>query len=1068
MKPLVVDWAKQQGKIDPSYKPEQATSEFVANIIGDAFADPEFWATVRQKDFGLFKRMLAAVQEWFDTIMDHVSEWGTQAPDVIKDLQGMRELIASAIEQAQAGPEAVAAGEAGAHAAAPRAEDKPYLDAVERGDMEAAQRMVDKAAVANNYGPERWVHDTLASEFKVFKVGGPRYKGQEVTSADYWKKGISGAAIWFRPEGGKGLIAHQVEKAGPGKTRRSVNVYLQMLRPLWFDAANRKELREEYGVSSEFPAIIQPSDVQKLKSKGFDSVVYFSDGKVREAAVFDPEQAKSSDPVTYDARGNVIPLSQRFNPEKKEIVCRATRRPQVRRAAHARRAKATSRRRAGQATGHQCNSTSAPQERRGAQQDGQADCDDVIADVLSRRLNLGRPTEHVKERGRRRRSSARTSSSDAKEGEKPSTKSVAKWQKQNYRFDQIPEGMTREQWAKELGGRIMTQWLDRMKKGFAPGATKEQRAGAQLILDEIEWYRSFTGRLREEFGGFADLMADFLGAYSPRQNVKQNWRNAIDSIWALSTGKYDQLFSELDAYLKADPAHTIGTWRKQGGATMTSRNGALFGTNTERGMSAALGLWREIKFGDKPKAKNFTRNLIALSIRATIDVWAARLLDRVAGKPRIPVDAEGAVSGEHISEKELWKKFGPENLSASTDLGNLPIKGQFAFGQEVFEDVAARMRDPASWVGSGLSAETIARFSNVTAADVQATNWFVEKEIWTENNWTNDEGSGGSFMFEINQMLGARFQIGLAQQISEVPGVENFLPQNPEQARFAQEVRDDLSKLMPDAIALRVMDSLGMFQGKGERTLDTEWVHGPGMEPNDVIRAVLYHAWSKDQAATHISRVITNPEEDISENARPGIEVMFKADVDLSAINAVIAARKEQDQRFNDGRTRVRSGAQRFLGVRFHHIPEYAGDGGKNWGEGMVIRGILRQAERELMRLSGVADAHTMLYDTLVFEKGKHYDAEGIHPGGVGTVEARSWRRRYFDAVAQEAVRRDGEQAEAERDRGPAGEGQQVSGGERVQEGLEGPTLPVTVFDSDLMEFAPLVIVATTELLRKL
>ena len=53
---------------------------------------------VRQKDFGLFRRMLAAVQEWFDTIMDHVSEWGTQAPDVIKDLQGMRELIAEAIE----------------------------------------------------------------------------------------------------------------------------------------------------------------------------------------------------------------------------------------------------------------------------------------------------------------------------------------------------------------------------------------------------------------------------------------------------------------------------------------------------------------------------------------------------------------------------------------------------------------------------------------------------------------------------------------------------------------------------------------------------------------------------------------------------------------------------------------------------------------------------------------------------------------------------------------------------------------------------------------------------------
>ena len=342
------------------------------------------------------------------------------------------------------------------------------------------------------------------------------------------------------------------------------------------------------------------------------------------------------------------------------------------------------------------------------------------------------------------------------------------------------------------------------------------------------------------------------------------------------------LLAELDAYLKEDPERTIGTWRDQGGATMTSRNGALFGTNTERGMMAALGLWREIKYGDAPKAKNFTRNLIALSIRATIDVWAARLLDRVAGKPRIPVEAEGAVSGEHISEKELWKKFGPENLSATPTLGDLPVKGQFAFGQEVFDDVAARMRDPASWVGSGLSAETIAKFANVTAADVQATNWFVEKEIWTENNWTNDEGSGGSFMFEIKQMMGARFQAGISQQISGVPGVEDYLPQNPEQARFATELRG--RPFEDDARCHRAPGDgqPGNVHGsEASARLDTEWVHGPGMEPNDVIRQVLYHAWSKDQAATHISRVITDPEEDVSENARPGIEVMFKADVEL-------------------------------------------------------------------------------------------------------------------------------------------------------------------------------------------
>ena len=35
--------------------------------------------------------------------------------------------------------------------------------------------------------------------------------------------------------------------------------------------------------------------------------------------VYNPNQIKSADPVTYDANGNVIPLSQRFNPESDSI-----------------------------------------------------------------------------------------------------------------------------------------------------------------------------------------------------------------------------------------------------------------------------------------------------------------------------------------------------------------------------------------------------------------------------------------------------------------------------------------------------------------------------------------------------------------------------------------------------------------------------------------------------------------------------------------------------------------------------------------------------------------------------
>ena len=111
IKPLVVDWAKEMGKIDSSYDADQATPEFIANVIGDAFGDPEFWARVKQKDAGLFQRMLDAIKQWFDTITDRFSEYQTQAPDVIKDWESIRNIVAAAMEKAREGPEEVLSDE---------------------------------------------------------------------------------------------------------------------------------------------------------------------------------------------------------------------------------------------------------------------------------------------------------------------------------------------------------------------------------------------------------------------------------------------------------------------------------------------------------------------------------------------------------------------------------------------------------------------------------------------------------------------------------------------------------------------------------------------------------------------------------------------------------------------------------------------------------------------------------------------------------------------------------------------------------------------------------------------
>ena len=56
-----------------------------------------------------------------------------------------------------------------------------------------------------------------------------------------------------------------------------------------------------------------------MQNEGYDGVINEEDGAIWEYVAFNPNQIKSADPITYDDAGNVIPLSERFNPEKEDI-----------------------------------------------------------------------------------------------------------------------------------------------------------------------------------------------------------------------------------------------------------------------------------------------------------------------------------------------------------------------------------------------------------------------------------------------------------------------------------------------------------------------------------------------------------------------------------------------------------------------------------------------------------------------------------------------------------------------------------------------------------------------------
>ncbi len=175
--------------------------------------------------------------------------------------------------------------------------DAEYMGAVERGDMETAQRMVDQAAgeAGFNIGP---VYHGTRRKFGQFskRMSLPNYKNAQTK-----------LGFFFSPD------KEYAEMYGT----EVLSVYLR---------GNLKqepvELIDE--IEGEWTNQQAGRYVAQAKREGYDGVVfrgYFYNQPIdREIAVFSANQIKSADPVTYDSRGKVIPLSLRFDTTTAKIA----------------------------------------------------------------------------------------------------------------------------------------------------------------------------------------------------------------------------------------------------------------------------------------------------------------------------------------------------------------------------------------------------------------------------------------------------------------------------------------------------------------------------------------------------------------------------------------------------------------------------------------------------------------------------------------------------------------------------------------------------------------------------
>lgn len=631
-----------------------------------------------------------------------------------------------------------------------------------------------------------------------------------------------------------------------------------------------------------------------------------------------------------------------------------------------------------------------------------------------------------------------------------------------YNFQKPPEGVSQSQWEEQLSNGLVSEVNDVVNRA------KAGDEAALGILQQANWYRSMRDRLRSEFGGIGDVFADVLGTTSAQTGVEQNFKNATEILRRFSRGEFD---NELNAYqrridqgLSVDGQELTALHKAGEFPLITSAAGKLFNSNSPSSMGALLNMFRSVKQGSSPKTPNFTGNLIGLTNEATIDVWAARILRRLSGQPRIPPLAEKGVAGKHLAGSTLTQ----------------PVVGQeFGFGQDVFRRAADTINE------NGTIKSVVPELGNLGPDDLQAVAWFMEKERWTDNGWTSKAGEGGSLDFEMSlagapdqgrvydlrrainagfkapakrktetdleyegrlevarreyDAAKARNQAELA--IMEAPlqryqlGVSGERPNRPmsnyAQAELAAPF-DDAVRNDPSVLTYNLANTYGSFMGQTERALNAEFVTRANFDPQALVRRLVEQGKQYDQDAVFFSKIVPSS----TPNARPGVEIYFKESVTPEQMAKATERLRQYgvdgftyvtDMRFDDRIDRqTRTGSPEtaaLTGLRFQYVPEFddAFDPARAAEIYKEKAALFQDIVSDTIQEGNVSDSRLTFYDTQVFFRNGYDDflrrtatdrnreARGELPGSTNAPQPDNGRE--VGAELPEPVRNGGGQA---------------------------------------------------------
>jgi hypothetical protein len=522
------------------------------------------------------------------------------------------------------------------------------------------------------------------------------------------------------------------------------------------------------------------------------------------------------------------------------------------------------------------------------------------------------------------------------------------------------------------------------------------------VAKAIGWYKKMRQQLQQYYGANIELFGQLLGATSARTPVDENFKQTIEAARQYSKGAYDALLQEFHEHIvratedlasgalqeRWEKKNPTKTWNQEKDGTDALRmeinkfsdvplrsNGKKFNANSQKVLHALYGNWLSQTVG--PKTPNFAGNLTGRTLRATIDVWAARNLRRL-------LYDDGTSQWRLLPEQEKGVD------SAYNAKGELT--GDFPFAQNVYDEVASRV--------------------NMNADDLQALMWFYEKGIWDQNGWTGALGAKkSSFEEEAEKLSLDRYQAGVTAYTNErdYPNLKEFTAGVQEKTR--KELRDSIGQL-PGVEISRVTHTDGLYGGSVEPSLDVEFSvsrdkSGKPQSIASVIDRLKAIGKEQNQYDTFISQLVDKEHP----NARPMVEVGFKNAAKPEEVDAVVKAFRDAGI---DGFTLAKDSKGNVIGIRAQYIPEISsrwddegrtdllnhekhGESSQNWAD------KARQAVNSLGDQENVSYKNEGHVSTHVYGK-EEYDAETSPQDLLGSDvrDQLGRRKRILEALAGE------------------------------------------------------------------